>query len=254
MNPAARKKEILAQLETQGSVQVTDLAKALGVSKVTVRSDLDEMGERGLLVRTHGGAITAEHQEGTRFISVTINEYAVQKKAIAALAASLIKDGQSVIIDNGSTTVHIGPYIRELPITVMTSSLLVMGELMHAEKVDLLMAGGILRRPSMGLMGNHTKEFYRQIHADWCFLGAAGYSVEHGVFCTNLIEADSKQTMIKSASKVCLLVDSSKMERLSLAKVCDWDAIDYLITDTIDDEVRQTLEALDIKILTTEAI
>ncbi|HPZ15363.1 MAG TPA: DeoR/GlpR family DNA-binding transcription regulator [Sphaerochaeta sp.] len=250
MNPAARKKEIISLLEQAGSVQVADLARTLKVSKVTIRSDLDEMGQRGLLVRTHGGAITAERQGSSRFVSVTINEYADEKKAIAKIAASLVKGGQSIIIDNGSTTVHVAPFVSELPITVMTSSLLVVQQLMHAEKVDLLMAGGILRRPSMGLMGNYTKEFYRQIHADWCFLGASGYSATHGVFCTNLIEADSKQTMIKSASKVCLLSDSSKMERLSLAKVCDWDAIDYLITDAIEAETRSALEEQGVKVLT----
>lgn len=250
MNPAVRKKEIISLLEMEGSVQVADLAETLGVSKVTIRSDLDEMSQRGLLVRTHGGAITAERQGSSRFISVTINEFADEKKAIAQIASSFIKDGQSIIIDNGSTTVHVAPFVRDMPITVTTSSLLVVEELMHAEKVDLLMAGGILRRPSMGLMGNYTKEFFRQIHADWCFLGASGYSAAHGIFCTNLIEADSKQTMIKSASKVCLLADSSKMERLSLAKVCGWDAIDYLITDAIDAEVRLSLEAQGVKVLT----
>jgi len=250
MNPAARKKEIISLLEQAGSVQVADLARTLKVSKVTIRSDLDEMGQRGLLVRTHGGAITAERQGSSRFVSVTINEYADEKKAIAKIAASLVKGGQSIIIDNGSTTVHVAPFVSELPITVMTSSLLVVQQLMHAEKVDLLMAGGILRRPSMGLMGNYTKEFYRQIHADWCFLGGSGYSATLGVFCTNLIEADSKQTMIKSASKVCLLADSSKMERLSLAKVCDWDAIDYLITDAIEAETRSALEEQGVKVLT----
>lgn len=159
MNPAARRNAILSELEARGSVLVADLATSLGVSKVTIRSDLDEMESRGLLVRTHGGAITAESRGSSRFISQTIHEYAKEKRSIASSAIDLIKDGQSVIIDNGSTTVHIAPFLVEREVTVMTSSLLVMGELMHAESVDLLMAGGILRRPSMGLMGNHTKEF-----------------------------------------------------------------------------------------------
>ncbi|WP_332445828.1 DeoR/GlpR family DNA-binding transcription regulator [Sphaerochaeta sp.] len=252
MNPAARKKQILSVLERDGSVHVPDLAIALQVSRVTIRNDLDEMATKGLLVRTHGGAITAEKQGSSRFISQTLHEFTDQKKAIAQLAATLVKPGQSIIIDNGSTTLHIAPFIADLAITVSTSSLLVMQELMHAEKVDLLMAGGILRRPSMGLMGNYAKEFYRQIHADWCFLGASGYSSKHGVFCTNLIEADTKQTMIQSASKVCLLVDSSKMEHLSLAKVCDWSSIHYLITDTITDDVRAAIESHGVKILTVD--
>lgn len=252
MNPGARKKHILAKLDLEGSVQVLELAEELRVSKVTIRNDLDDLANKGVLVRTHGGAITPEKHGSSRFITQTINEYTDQKRAVARLAASFVKTGQSIIIDNGSTTLHIAQYISNLSITVTTSSLLVMQELMHAEKVDLLMAGGILRRPSMGLMGNLSKEFYRNIHADWCFLGAAGYSSKYGVFCTNLIEADTKQTMIQSASKVCLLADSSKMEHLSLAKVCDWSSIDYLFTDTIDMEIRSAIEALGVKVLTVD--
>ena len=252
MNPAARKKEILSVLARDGSVQVVELARSLDVSKVTIRTDLDELETKGLLVRTHGGAVPAETQGSSRYISQTINEYTNQKMAIAKLASTFIKSGQSIIIDNGSTTLHIARYIADLPITVTTSSLLVMQELMHAEKVDLLMAGGILRRPSMGLMGNFSKEFYRQIHADWCFLGAAGYSSRHGVYCTNLIEADTKQTMIQSASKVCLLVDSSKMEHLSLAKVCDWNSIHYLITDSISEETRTVIESQGVKVMVVD--
>lgn len=252
MNPEVRKKNILAKLNKEGSVQVIDLAKELRVSKVTIRNDLDDLANKEVLIRTHGGAITPEKQGSSRFIAQTINEYADQKKAIARLAASFVKPGQSIIIDNGSTTLHIAQYISNLPITVTTSSILVMQELMHAEKVDLLMAGGILRRPSMGLMGNLSKEFYRHIHADWCFLGAAGYSSKSGVFCTNLIEADTKQTMIQSASKVCLLADSSKMEHLFLAKVCDWSSIHYLLTDTIDSDVRSAIEAQGVKVITLD--
>ncbi len=252
MNPGARKQEILSTLARDGSVQVVDLARSLDVSKVTIRTDLDELEAKGLLVRTHGGAVPAETQGSSRFISQTINEFTAQKMAIAKLAASFVKSGQSIIIDTGSTTLHIARYVSELPITVTTSSLLVMQELMHAQKVDLLMAGGILRRPSMGLMGNLSKEFYRQIHADWCFLGAAGYSSKQGVYCTNLIEADTKQTMIQSASKVCLLVDSSKMEHLSLARVCDWSCIHYLVTDAISDEVRTVIEGQGVKVLVVD--
>jgi DeoR/GlpR family transcriptional regulator of sugar metabolism len=233
-------------------LHVPDLATELQVSKVTIRTDLDEMAEKGLLVRTHGGAIPAEKQGSSRFIEQTLHEYTEEKKAIARLASTFVKPGQSIIIDNGSTTVHLAPFVADLAITVSTSSLLVMQELMHAEKVDLLMAGGILRRPSMGLMGNFSKEFYRNIHADWCFLGASGYSSKYGVFGTNLIEADTKQTMIQSASKVCLLVDSSKMEHLSLAKVCDWSSIHYMITDRISPEARTEIESHGVKILTVE--
>lgn len=250
MNPAARKQEILRILEKEESVQVNALAKLLQVSKVTIRNDLDHLGEKGLLLRTHGGAILMEQRAASRHILNTIHEYYHQKEQIAHLASSLIEEGQSIIIDNGSTTMHLAKYIASMKLTVTTSSLLVVKELMDADQVELIVSGGILRRQSMGLIGSVFKEVYRQIHAQWLFLGASGYSASQGVFCTSLIEADTKQAMIQCAEKVCLLIDSSKMEKRSLARVCYWDAIDYLITDQIADELRVQLEEAGVKIMT----
>src|SRR5690554_6961815 len=104
MNSTLRKRKILALLEEHGSVQVGDLATTMNVSKVTIRNDLDSLATLGSLVRTHGGAITAEHKESSRYISNTIHEFRQQKEAIAKLAVTFIKEGQSIIIDNGSTT------------------------------------------------------------------------------------------------------------------------------------------------------
>ncbi|HHT81346.1 MAG TPA: DeoR/GlpR transcriptional regulator [Spirochaetales bacterium] len=242
--------KILLQNQT---VQVIDLARNLEVSKVTIRTDLDELENRGLLVRTYGGAVLPEQQNQRRHIANTIKEFAPQKTAIAKKAASFVRQGQNIIIDNGSTTVHMSQFLQDFPITVTTSSLLVMQELMHCEKIDLIMAGGILRRPSMGLMGNISKDFYRQIHADWFFLGASGYTVAQGVFCSNLIEADTKKSMIQSADKICLLVDSSKMEHTSLARVCDWGSVDMLITDTIHADVQSKIEEAGVTVIVTES-
>ncbi len=249
MHPAARRKVILSKIEAHGAVQVSELAKALGVSKVTIRSDLDELSRRGLLVRTHGGAISAERRTKTRNIHQAVGEQAKEKRAIAAAAVTLIKDGESLIIDTGSTTAYLAPLLSEREVTVMTGSLLVMEELMYSESVDLLLSGGILFRPSMGLVGGHCREFYQQIHADWCFLGGSGYSAEYGVFCASLIEADIKQMMIKNAAKVCLLADSSKQDTRYLAKVCDWSVIDYLITDAIEAEMQAQLKEYGVEVI-----
>ena len=253
MNPATRKQEIIKILHLNQSVEVIDLARNLEVSKVTIRTDLDELEKKGLLVRTYGGAVLPEQQDQKRLVANTIKELAPQKTAIAKKAASFVQQGQNIIIDNGSTAVHMAQFLLDIPITVTTSSLLVMQELMHYEKIDLIMAGGILRRPVMGLMGNIAKDFYRQIHADWFFLGASGYTVAQGVFCSNLIEADTKKSMIQSADKICLLVDSSKMEHTSLARVCDWSSIDILITDSIKADVQSQIEEAGVTVIVTES-
>lgn len=115
MNPAARKQEIMKILLQNQTVQVIDLARNLEVSKVTIRTDLDELENRGLLVRTYGGAVLPEQQNQRRHIANTIKEFAPQKTAIAKKAASFVRQGQNIIIDNGSTTVHMSQFLQDFP-------------------------------------------------------------------------------------------------------------------------------------------
>lgn len=252
MNSTERKRTILEMLKAQESVQVGELTKILNVSKVTVRTDLDDLEQKGLLVRTHGGAILAERQDLVRLISDTIYEWTEQKKMIAKIASKLVHPGQNIIIDSGSTTVHLARFINTLPLTVATNSLLVIQELMGVENIELLIAGGTLRRQSMSAIGNYARDCFRQIHADVLFLGASGFSLNGGVSCTNLIEADTKRAMIDSASKVCLMVDSTKFGKDSLARICDWGSIDLLITDSMAEDARSTFEQMGVHVLTEE--
>lgn len=249
MNAVERKRHIVELLEKKESVEVAELTRLFSVSKVTARSDLDDLESRGLLVRTHGGAVAAERRDLVRLISHTINEHSDKKKKIGALAAALVKPGQNIIVDSGSTTIHLAQHIAGMPLTVITNSLLVIQRLMNAEQTELIIAGGVLRRQSMAIMGAAARRGFEQLHADLLFLGAAGFSLGQGITCSNLIEADTKQAMIRSASKVCLLVDSTKLERLALAKICDWDSIDILITDKIDTAAQAQLEALGVQVI-----
>jgi DeoR family fructose operon transcriptional repressor len=244
-----RKQKILQLLSEKETVNVDELTSLFHVSKVTVRNDLDELDGKGLLVRLHGGAMTAEKKDFVRLISNTMLESTEEKERIAKCASQLIHAGQSIIIDNGSTTVHLAKYLSGKQLTVATGSLLMMEQLMHDESVELVVIGGTLRRYSMGAIGSMARSCYAQFHADLLFLGASGYTLKDGVTCTNLVEADTKQAMILSANKVCLLVDSAKMGKLSFATVCDWDDIDYLVTDGIDDATKAALQEKGVEVL-----
>ena len=254
MNAAERKRNILDILREKESVQVGELTEIFNVSKVTIRTDLDDLEQKGLLVRTHGGAMIAERQELVRLISNTINECADKKKLIAQLASSLIVPGSAIIIDSGSTTVHLTRHIEQIPLTVMTNSLLVIQNLMAAGNIELVVAGGSLSRQSMSLTGNHARECFRQVHADMLFLGASGFSASSGVFCTNLIEADTKRAMIDSAAKVCLMVDSTKTGKTSLARICDWSSIDMIITDSMSSDDKKRFEEIGVSVLADSII
>ncbi len=251
MNATERKRIIMDMMKSNDSVDVIHLSNHLSVSKVTIRKDLDELAQKGLVVRTHGGAVVAENHDLVRLVSNTLAENTADKKAVCKEALQFALTGKSIIIDSGSTTVHLAPLVAKRQLTVITNSILVINELADAESVELLIAGGLLRRPSLAAIGSPTRAYFSQIHADVLFLGASAFSLEGGVSCTNLIEADTKQAMIKSAGKVCLLADSSKFGNVSLAKVCDWSAIDVLITNSLPPEACQELASKGVTVLTT---
>lgn len=248
MNSAERKREILKILSQKESVGVEELAELFGVSRVTVRSDLDSLGSKGLLVRTHGGALSSENRNLIRMFSDTIAEKAEEKSRIAQAAAAFLHDGDTVIIDNGSTVMHVAEYLKDRNITVITGSLLAINELMKEESVELIILSGILRRYSMGAIGPLTCSTLDEIHADILFLGASAIS-EDGVWSSNLVEADTKKCMIRAADKVCLLADSSKLEMKGLGKIAAWQDIDYLVTDSLPDGFVSFLESQGVKVV-----
>ncbi len=251
MNATERKRIIMDMMRIDDFVDVIHLSKHLSVSKVTIRKDLDELAQRGLVVRTHGGAVAAENHDLVRLVSNTLAENTADKKALCKEALQFVLTGKSIIIDSGSTTVHLAPLVAKKTLTVITNSILVINELSDAEPVELIIVGGLLRRPSLAAIGSPARAYFSQIHADVLFLGASAFSLEGGVSCTNLIEAETKQAMIKSAGKVCLLADSSKFGCVSLAKVCDWSAIDVLITNSLPPEACQELASKGVTVLTT---
>ena len=241
MNAYERKIEIMKLLNQSETVNINSLAELFQVTKVTIRSDLDSIETRGLLVRTHGGAVLPENRHMVRRIASTLHEKSVEKEAIARIAVTLIEPGSTVLIDSGSTTAILARYLKELKLTVITNSVPVLQELAGAEGIELLVSGGALRKPDMALIGEIARSFYEQIHADMVFLGATGFSIQKGVSCANLIEAETKKHMIKSGLRVCLLADSSKLGRIALAQICDWEDIDILVTDAMSPKDRDAL-------------
>jgi DeoR/GlpR family transcriptional regulator of sugar metabolism len=233
MNAVRRKMRILDLLREHESVEVEQLTALFGVSKVTVRNDLDDLERKGMLIRTHGGAMLPENLELVRVLANTLEEHKGEKLAICRAALRFLEPGMNIIIDAGSTTVHLAKLVQAMNLTVVTNSVLVLQELMNSETVELLVAGGMLRKPSLSFMGEPASFVFDQIHANILFLGASGFSIDRGITCTNIIEARTKKHMIKNASKVVFLADSSKLEKMFIANVCDWDAIDYFITDDL---------------------
>lgn len=232
-----RKNLILSHLETQQRVTVTELAGLLSSSESTIRRDLQELEEQGMLQRTHGGAVltdTASHEPTWQERDVT---NADAKVKIGELASKLVREGDTVLLDSGTTTVHIARRLRGRNVTVVTNSVAIASELSTSELVHLVMLGGDLRPTTGALVGPFTEQMLHQLHVDILFLGANGLH-SGGVTTPNAVEAATKRAMVRAANSVVVAADLSKIGQINFVDVCSWQDVDMLVMDgAIDDEM-----------------
>lgn len=229
-----RRREILKELKESGSARIDELAARLDVTRVTIRADVADLERRGLAVRSRGVVLAPERGELPRYVTNTIHEHREAKDAIARSAVKLLDPGSTVILDSGSTNAVLAGRLSDLPLTVITSSIPVILELADATEIDLIVSGGVLRKPSLAMVGEFARALYQHVHADIAFIGAGGYTLEHGPTGPNLLEAETKRLIIAAADTVCLLVDSSKLGKRLMAAICDWSRINYLVTDRME--------------------
>ncbi len=242
MNKLKRQMEIIEELKMEGVVNINNLHELLKVSKVTIRSDIDELDQKGYLLKTRGGAVLSNNRNLVRLIEKTIHEYEYEKDLIARTAAQMVKTGMKIIIDSGSTTSFLPRYLKDLNLTVITNSLIVAHELCGLENISLVVSGGSLRNESQSLIGIPSIAFFDTMNADILFLGATGFSVERGASASDIMEAETKKMMISSSADVYLLIDSSKFGKNSLARICHSSELTGLITDRISHKKLQQLK------------
>lgn len=198
---------ILRALRSGGPAAVTDLSERLGVSPATIRRDLVKLEEDGLLTRVHGGAVV---EEGDQPFAEVAEMRVPEKDAIAAHAAAMIEDGQSVLLDIGTTAFRLARQLHGRRLTVITSNLVVYEELADDEGIELVLLGGMVRREYRSLVGFLTEDNLRQLHADWLFLGTSGVRAGGQVMDTTVVEVPVKRAMIRAGDKVVLLADGAK--------------------------------------------
>ncbi len=249
MRNITREQEILDLLHDHDVVQVTDLVAALGVSEATVRRDLASMEERGLLSRVHGGATLTGIARREPLFHDKEGRNTSAKKAIANVAVGLIDNGDTVYRDGGSTVLQLAKLLdRRLNLTIVTNSLMAASSLMDTDH-RLILVGGEFRKLSRTLVGTLTAPVIRSLHVDKAFMGTIGFTIQKGMSTTDPNEAYTKDLVMASAGQVILLADSTKLGVSSFA-CCDRPGdLDLLITDAIDPEMQQALEARDIRVL-----
>ncbi|MFD4546763.1 DeoR/GlpR family DNA-binding transcription regulator [Streptomyces sp. NPDC058466] len=245
-----RHRLILRALRSGGPAAVTDLSEQLGVSPATVRRDLVKLEEEGLLTRVHGGAVVDEGDQPFAEVAEVAEVRAPEKDAIAAKAASLVEDGQSVLLDIGTTAYRLARQLHGRRITVITGNLVVYEELADDEDIELVLLGGMVRREYRSLVGFLTEDNLRQLHADWLFLGTSGIRPGGQVMDTTVVEVPVKRAMIKAGERVVLLADRAKFPGTGMAKVCGPQELDVVVTNApVDAATRSSLEEAGVRVV-----
>jgi DeoR family transcriptional regulator of aga operon len=238
-----RRKYILNEITNQGQVFIHELSKRFIVSEVTVRNDLEQLEKKKMLFRVRGGAIK---YEGNVVVEQGLSEKSrlnhEEKSRIGKKAAEMINDGETIILDSGTTTMEIAKHLPSLNnITVITNALNIVNQLVNHPGVKVMMPGGNLQRSSLSLIGPLAEKNLKNFFVDKMFLGVDGIDTRHGAYTPDLEEAHINEIMIQIAREVILVADSSKFSRRSLAYICGIESIHIVITDdgiTEDDRRR----------------
>jgi DeoR family transcriptional regulator, aga operon transcriptional repressor len=227
-----RRREILELLHFDGRVLVKDLAKRFRTSLITIRKDLESLHHDGQLERTHGGALPLKIGAlKDRTLGEKERLHRQDKIRIAAAAAQMIRQGQVIILDSGTTTTAIAKACRAFKsLTIITNATNIAAELADTP-VEVILTGGVLRKNSFSLVGPLAEETLRKVNADLLFLAVDGFDVRYGLTTPNLLEARVNRAMAESARRTVVVCDSSKFGQRSLSLIMPTSAVHETITD-----------------------
>lgn len=242
MNANARRERIGEMLLHRGEVSLVDLAEEFGVSEMTVRRDLDVLEEDGVLRKVMGGAIFTGGKSTEPSFHARAAAAAEEKSHLAAIAVSLLKPRQTVILDSGSTILAVAREIRgrKLGLTVVTPSVLAALELVDEPDTTVLVTGGRLRPGELSLIGSEAEDAFLRYNCDVYLMGVAGVDARRGASEYHREEGAVKRYAARAADQVIAVVDQSKLARVQLINVVDTHDIDVVVTDAQDDHPTVT--------------
>jgi DeoR/GlpR family transcriptional regulator of sugar metabolism len=227
MLPAQRRQAILRAVRS-GTAHVSALADEFGVSEMTVRRDLEALARDGKLERVHGGAVNVESERPFSEIAV---ERLEAKDRIGRAAAALVEDGQTVMLDIGTTTLQVARHLRGRSLTVITTNLAAYEELLPEPEIELVLPGGVVRRNYRSLVGMFAEDTLHRLRADIAFLGTSGIDADLGVWDTTMVEVPIKRAMIAASQRTVLLADAAKFDMDAMVRICEASELDAIVTD-----------------------
>jgi DeoR family transcriptional regulator, fructose operon transcriptional repressor len=245
-----RKRAVLGFVTERRRATVTELCARFEVSPATMRSDLRDLEAEGRLLRTHGGAAVKEQARYEPDARQKGAQHATQKRSVARRALEQIEDGDALLLDTGSTTYELASLLgARRDITVVTNDLAIAQLLEDHPTATIHLVGGVVRKRFHCSVGNRAEQFLQGLAVDKAFMAANSFSVEAGATTPDLQHAQIKRQMMSIATKVYLLVDSSKLGRASFARFAQADAIDCLVVDALEPGAARALEELGVEVL-----
>ncbi|MCC7350171.1 MAG: DeoR/GlpR transcriptional regulator [Phycisphaerales bacterium] len=251
MNLNARQLQITELVHSDGELSVDRLAERFGVSGMTIRRDLQALAEEGKIVRTHGGAVATQQVSFEFQFLSRVRENEPAKHAIATAAAELVREGESVMLDSGTTTLALAQQLRQRQsLTVITTSLPIAAALQDRGQIQVLLLGGYLRRGTPDLAGALTESNLEGLRADVAFVGADGIDLKGVVYNESLEIARMLTRMVTAAKRVYVVADASKLGRTALARFGEAQRWQGLITaGEADRNVYQSLRRAGVAVM-----
>lgn len=227
-----RKLKIVEYIQEHSRASVQELGRLFDVSESTIRRDLKELEEAKLLKRTHGGAVCPEGVTFEPTFGEKEDRFRKEKESIAKKAAELIQDGDTILMDSGTTTFYLAQEIKKFTkLTIITNSLILAQELQGLKGIEVVITGGTLRQNTLALVGPIAENSLGMVRVDKAFIATNGIDLKDGLTTPNLIEAATKRKMIEVAKQVVLLADHTKFGKVAFAQFSGLPKVDICITD-----------------------
>ena len=227
-----RRNQILARLQQEGKVVVSDLSQHYHVTEETIRRDLEKLEQEGFAKKTYGGAVLKESLYAEVPYNVRKLTHIEGKKHIADLVEDLVEDGDRIMLDASSTAMFIVKKLKSKKnLTIITNSVEIIIELADKADFTVLSTGGTLKEGALSFIGYHAEQMIRSFHVDKAFISCKGIDKEHGLTDSNEMDVQIKKAILEASKQKILVIDQSKFDKTSFVNIVDFAEVDMVITD-----------------------
>jgi DeoR/GlpR family transcriptional regulator of sugar metabolism len=248
-----RQRQISQFIEEKKLAKVAELSIYFGVSEATIRRDLEKLESAGIIQRVHGGAISSNGEQAhpEPIIIQRAAENAKEKSMIGRVAASLVREGETVFLGSGTTTLEVARHLKgKKDLTVITNALNIANELAEEQDITLIVIGGLLRHSELSMIGHIAEQTLQELNADKVIMGMRALSLSEGLTNDYLPETMTDRAIISFAPEVILVIDHSKFDKVSTALVAPVVYVSKIVTDDqAPPEIVAELRALGIEVI-----